>query len=145
MFIIIVTIVIGVVLLKSFMDEVQVELPEAYNLTYQHVEDTVSVMDVIAPFVFVGFGLALIVTAFLINSHPILYIVGFFTIAIGLIVSAGISNALMEMNATTSQYVAPALSLTFALSDKMPYILLAIAIIGAIALYSKTGGASGGV
>ena len=144
-FILIITIVVTVIILKEFMGEAQIEMPEAYNKTFVAVGYTVDVLDVVAPFIFIGLGLGLIITSYLIYSHPLLYVIGLFSIVIGVIVSASLSNALIEMNATTSVYLGPALTMTMTMSRYLPHILLAIAVIGAIAMYSKGGGSTGGV
>ena len=144
-FILIVSIFVGVIILKEFMGQAQIDMPEAWNKTTTAVDNTVSVFDILAPFIFVGFGIVMILTAYLINSHPLFYIVGLFSTIIGVITTAGLSNALNELNSTSSVYTGTALSVTKAMIPHLPKIVLAIAIIGAIALYSKSGGTSGGV
>lgn len=144
-FILIVSVFVGVIILKEFMGQAQIDTPEAWNLTTTAVDNTVGVFDILAPFIFVGFGIVMILTAYLINSHPLFYIVGLFSTIIGVITTAGLSNALFEMNETTIGYTGTALSMTKAMIPYMPHVVLAIAVIGAIALYSKSGGLSGGV
>ena len=63
-FILIVSIIVTVIILKEFMTQAQIDMPDAYNRTYVAVEKTISVMDIMAPFIFVGLGIGLIFLIF---------------------------------------------------------------------------------
>ncbi len=135
--------VLGVILVKEFMSTIEIVDPDTFGLTNSNMEALVTIIDVIAPFVLVGTGIVFIVTSFTLQSHPILYVAGFFFIGIGVIVTAGVSNVLMEFNETSGQFTGTALPITMGMAAFMPHIVLAIGVIGAIAFYGKFGGGNG--
>lgn len=144
-FIVIVSVIAGVVILKEFMAQAQISMPEAYNLSNTNVNNMITVMDYFVPIIFIGTGIAFVIMCFTIQTHPIFYIFGIFLILVGVMTTAVYSNAVEELNLTTGVYTGVALPVTLAMAQYMPHILFGIAVISAIIFYGRYGGGSVGV
>jgi hypothetical protein len=139
-FVIILSVFVTVIMLREFMTEINIVSPTVFNLTDSSITNAITTMDIFAPVVLIGIGIVFIIVSYTIPSHPILFVLGLFVMVIGVILTAGLSNALEELNASTSGFTGSALPITKGIQAYLPHIVFTIAVLGALAFYGKTSG-----
>jgi hypothetical protein len=96
--------------------------------------------DTIFMFVIIGLFIGLIVSSFMIQSHPIFFIVNVIVLAIVLLIAAQLSNVFDAVVLNTTQFNATAQAyypkIIYAMAN-FPYILLLGGALALIALFAK--------
>jgi hypothetical protein len=96
--------------------------------------------DTIFMFVIIGLFIGLIVSSFMIQSHPIFFIVNVIVLAIVLLIAAQLSNVFDAVVLNTTQFNATAQvyypKIIYAMAN-FPYILLLGGALALIALFAK--------
>lgn len=111
------------------------------NTSKTAVESTFQVFDYGLMMVMVGIGMATMISAFFIRSHPIFFIASLMILVIVIIVSAPISNALMGFATSDSiSDESDRYPITVWILGNLPMIATVFGIIVIIALYAKGSG-----
>jgi hypothetical protein len=144
--VLVVAVFMGSIVLSSFLDEyidTSLGLPIITQIsgTLSRIADT---LDYFLPIFIVGLGIIMLVISFLVNAHPLYYVLSIAILFSGVITGAVISNVLIELDTQTSGYTATLLPITKDLIQYIPYIFIGIAVLTTIAFYGKWGTAGGG-
>jgi len=141
--IIVVGVFLGLITLTSFLNEAQnTEIAEF--IPTDDMNNIVKTLDYILPIFVVGVGVVMLALSFLVDAHPLYYVISIVVLLTGVVTGAVVSNLLVEFNEGTAEYTGTALPITKQMIGYVPYFVLAIAVISAIAFYGKFGTAGGG-
>jgi hypothetical protein len=111
------------------------------NVSYDVLNQTVDTMkgfDAAGVFVFFGIATGIIISAFLIKSHPVFFVISIFVLAFVIVVAAQISNVFIEFG-RADEIIASAneFSLTIQIFNNLPTIIMVLGIIVSIVMYAK--------
>lgn len=134
--------VLGYVIWGNFNDKIQPndsvsdsakEFSQSYNTDLLHTLDNMALI------AFIGASLGLVISAFMLGSHPGFFIVAIIVLAVGVLLAAQLSNVYEEFSAqeNISDYADDFTILPF-LFDNYPKILLVLGFLLMIAVYAKT-------
>ncbi len=102
-------------------------------------EESIEFLDYIFVTVLVMLVILFVVSIFMINTHPIFFVISLLLLIIGIVVSAIFSNTSNSMYSesifTTSEQT---FTFTTSIMDNLPIWILIIGVIGLIAIYAKT-------
>jgi len=128
----------------EFMVEIEEKFNESYtnedmSLAFSRGVDTFNNMDYLLFGVFAGLVIAMLVTAFLVNVHPIFFPLFIFIMLIAVLISVPLSNVWITIstNPVFSNNITY-FSLTNHLMCNLPYYVTVFGFIGIIVLYAKT-------
>lgn len=114
------------------------------NESIQIINNSVSTIknfDYASVFIIFGLGVSVILSGFLIRTHPAFFIISIFMLIFVMIVSAQFTNAFMELGANSGLInAANEFTYTRLIFSNLPLIMLMIGIVLAIVMYSKMGG-----
>lgn len=116
---------------------------ESLRISQQNADKFAVTWDGLIIFIFVGLWIAVIISSFQINSHPVFFGITVIVMAFVLIVAAILSNAAHTIydNNTINQYAA-SFVYSFYIIDHYVLFALAIGFSILISIYSKSGGQS---
>ena len=126
-----------------FTDNLHPAIEEQFNSTTVHksmmaAESMLDIFDYLFIFIAIGFGVALIISAFLIKSHPAFAFIIIFSLLMFLVFAAIFSNVFTEfatepqLSATADEY--PVIQ---TIMDNLPIYVLIMAAITGIVMYAK--------
>lgn len=135
-FVLLVGLVFGSILYNEFKGT------DIWDPTYTgDIETTFSILDYGAVFIIIASGLATVVFAFFIRTHPIFFVVSLILMIIVVMVSGPVTNAFMgfaqddDIADTANDF-----PMTLEFMGILPYTVLAFAVLIVIGLYVKPGG-----
>lgn len=103
-----------------------------------------NIMDTLTIFIFFGLGIAMLVSAFFIKTHPIFFVVSLILLTFVLLFSAVISNSYQEMGESDALSVeANKYTLTSTVMNNLPTLVLILSALVLIVMFGKS--YSGGV
>ena len=108
------------------------------NTTSTQVTDSTLTFDSMMPLVIVGLLIMVLVSAFMVRSHPVFFFISIMVLAIFITLSAVFSNVYQtitddsELSTTSSDF-----SITNLFMDKLPYIILIVTVLTFIILWGK--------
>ena len=113
------------------------------NDTSQQVTESTLTFDSMMPLLITGLLVMVLVSAFMVRSHPVFFFISIMILAIFIVLSVIFSNVYQtitddsEISTTSSDF-----SITNLFMDKLPYIILIVSVLTFIILWGKPGGSS---
>lgn len=143
-----ITVLVGYMALSDWNVDLQADpdIPDiAKNLTAENVEQYHSVWDGVMVFLIAMLWIVVIVSAYLIDSNPVFFVVSIVVLAVVLILAAQLSNAYAEFAEDDDlQDAAAGFPFTKWIFDHLVQLVMAIAFSVGVALYAKIRGGGGG-
>lgn len=143
--VIVVSVFLALITLTSFINEAgDSEIAPYITNVQADIDGIINTLDYFLPIFVVGLGLVMLALSFLVDARPLFYVISIIVLLTGAILGAVVSNMLLEVSTETSDLSGTALPITKQMIGYIPYFVLAIAVISAIAFYGKFGVARGG-
>lgn len=105
------------------------------------VENTLTGMDALSPLLMIGLGLSVIISAFFIRTHPIMFFATLIIFVFVILISVIFNNVMMSFS--TNSAILPysnSLPVTSTVLQNAVLILFGLGVAVLIALYAKPGG-----
>ena len=110
--------------------------------TMTNVNNTFNLFDTLFVFLQIGLMIAIVVSFFYLDSHPVYFFLSIFLLVIALVLGAQFSNMWWKIGQSSqlNSTVATYFSGSDWLVDSMPILILFTGLVGLAVLYGKSGG-----
>ena len=136
LFLIAVVTLVGIKVYDAW-DESNTITSDTGNIIMQKADMTLTTLDGVFAFIIVMLFILVLISAFLINTHPVFFIVTLIMLIIALIIGAAFSNIFETLTGDSLSGEAERLPIISELMGNLPFIVLVIIVAVAVVLYAK--------